>query len=656
MKIYERIFPNRNIEKKGSLSIFTKDIHIETKMGSTGECMNQIQERSFSKERFQRGKEANAFTKLGSFCEKGKTIFSVWAPRAQAVYVIGDWNDWKLSEENQMQQDTQSGIWTTEISKELQYQYYKYAVVNAHGEIVEKSDPYARTHELRPNDASIVWGDSDFQWTDEEWLIERKKRERYEKCPLHIYELHLGSWRRNPDGTFRNYREIADALVLYLQKYPFTHVELLPIAEHPLDQSWGYQSTGYFSVTSRYGSPTDFQYFVNELHKNRIGVLLDFVPGHFCKDLHGLYMFDGTATYEYNEPSIRENAMWGTANFDLGKGEVQSFLLSGINYWITEYHIDGFRLDAVSNILYHHYPEYPSFNATGFYFLQQLNDEIHRLHPDILMTAEDSTDFQKITHKTEVGGVGFDLKWNMGWMNDILAFMEADENGRESLYDNLSFPMVYNETEKFILPLSHDEVVYGKRSLLNKMPGNYFEKFAQLKVLFGLFYTYPGKKLLFMGGEFAQLSEWNSEKELEWFLTKYPMHIQFQTFTSELMQIYQNSEVLWRLDHTNEGFQWIDGENRKQKVFSYLRKGENHRQEILVICNFSHVHYEAYRLGLPASGKVKEIISSDRKKYGGSGVYHSRVIPTEEISSHYFHQSVKLTIPAYSFMMFRFTK
>lgn len=630
-----------------------RNIHRNEK-GSIGECMKQLQGTVFSYEKFRTGKETNAFKKLGSFCYKEKTIFAVWAPYAKAVYLIGNFNDWRIQEEYLMCKEV-SGIWTIEVKADLQGSYYKYAVIDIEGQMVEKSDPYAHMHELRPNHASVVCGKDDFQWQDGGWLNKRKENNRYVTAPLHIYELHLGSWKRKMDGSFLNYREIACELVTYLKQYTFTHVELLPITEHPLDQSWGYQSTGYFSVTSRYGSPADFKYLINELHQNGIGILLDFVPGHFCKDSHGLYMFDGTSTYEYNEESIRENA-WGTANFNLAKGEVRSFLLSSLNYWITEYHIDGFRLDAVSNILYHHYPEFPRFNVVGYDFLQKLNDQIHELHPDVLMTAEDSTDFQKITHPTGVGGVGFDFKWNMGWMNDILSFMEATQEDRKRLYGNLSFPMVYNEKEKFILPLSHDEVVHGKHSLLNKMPGDYFEKFAQLKVLLGLFYSYPGKKLLFMGGEFAQLSEWDSGVELEWFLTEYPMHIQFQTFTTELMRIYQTIDSLWIYDHRSTGFQWIDGGNHEQKVFSYLRKGENPKQEILIVCNFSPVCYERYRLGLPAKGRVKEIINSDRKKFGGSGVYHPRVIWTEEIPSHYFAQSIEIHIPAYSFIMFKFTK
>ncbi|MFL6563197.1 MAG: 1,4-alpha-glucan branching protein GlgB, partial [Bacillus sp. (in: firmicutes)] len=490
------------------------------------------------------------------------TRFSVWAPHAIHVNVVGDFNKWDGSKHG-MTRLNEEGIWSLFIPGLLEQDIYKYQIETAAGDTILKSDPYAFYSEVRPDTASVIYDIEGYEWKDLNWFQNKKKKRVYEE-PLSIYEVHLGSWKKKDEETFYTYKELADELIAYVLEHNFTHIELMPLVEHPYDRSWGYQGTGYFSPTSRYGTPHDLMYFIDQCHQNGLGVILDWVPGHFCKDAHGLYMFDGLPTFEYGDVHVQENVIWGTANFDLGKGEVKSFLISNALFWIKYYHIDGFRVDAVANMLYWNAGGEAQKNENAVSFLRKLNEVVFEADPSLLMIAEDSTDWPLVTRPTNEGGLGFNYKWNMGWMNDILKYMEADPPNRKYLHDKVTFSLMYAYTENFVLPLSHDEVVHGKKSLLNKMPGDYWRKFAQLRLLYGYLMTHPGKKLLFMGGEFGQFDEWKDLEDLDWELHDFEMHRILHHYFKELMGLYKRSKALWQLDQSNEGFEWIDPNNRDQ--------------------------------------------------------------------------------------------
>jgi 1,4-alpha-glucan branching enzyme len=578
------------------------------------------------------------------------TRFCVWAPNASAVRLVGNFNQWD-GYGYEFHKVNNEGVWQIALELDLTGAVYKYEITTAAGERKLKADPYGFYSELRPNTASVVQPLDGYEWNDQKWLQKREKKSSLGE-PLFIYELHVGSWKKHEDGSFFTYRELADELIPYVLSHGYTHIELLPLTEHPLDISWGYQSTGYFSVTSRYGTPHDFMYLVDMCHQNGIGVILDWIPGHFCKDAHGLYQFDGSYVFEYQYENDRENRVWGTANFDLGKTEVQSFLISSALFWIEKYHIDGFRVDAVANIIY--WPNsIQSANPHGVEFLKKLNKAIKEYEPGVLMIAEDSTDWPQVTAPVEYGGLGFTYKWNMGWMNDTLKYMEADSHKRKHIHDKVTFSLLYAFSENFVLPFSHDEVVHGKKSLLDKMPGDYWQKFAQLRLLLGFMAAHPGKKLTFMGTEYGQFSEWKDKEQLDWHLLGYDMHQKIDDYTKEIVKLYKRSKPLYEVDQSYEGFEWIDADNREQSIFSFIRKGKNPEELLVIVCNFTEKVYSNYRIGVPKPGEYREILNSDAQVFGGSGVINKRAIEAKEIAFHGRPYSIEMNISPFGISILR---
>ncbi|WP_059170696.1 1,4-alpha-glucan branching protein GlgB [Bacillus sp. FJAT-27445] len=579
------------------------------------------------------------------------TRFCVWAPHASEVRLAGDFNGWN-GEGYIFDKVNKEGVWVLFIERDMTGSLYKYEIIVPTGEKKLKSDPFAYYSEVRPNTASIVQPLDGYKWNDQAWMRKRSKKVPQEEATA-IYEVHLGSWKKaDEDGSFLTYRQAADELVPYVVEHGYTHIELLPLTEHPLDASWGYQTTGYFSITSRYGTPQDFMYFVDRCHQNGIGVILDWVPGHFCKDAHGLYSFDGDYAYEYKTLNDRENSVWGTANFDLGKTEVISFLVSNAIFWLEKYHIDGFRVDAVANIIYWPNSE-KEVNPHGIAFLKKLNSTVSSFCPNILMIAEDSTDWPNVTKSPENGGLGFTYKWNMGWMNDILKYMETDPNQRRYHHNKVTFSLMYAFTENFVLPFSHDEVVHGKKSLLDKMPGDYWQKFAQLRLLLGYQIGHPGKKLTFMGTELGQFSEWKDKEEIDWHLQEYEMHAKLNLFVKELNKIYKRSKPLYQLDSSPEGFDWIDADNNQQSVFSFVRRGFNDDDFLIIVCNFTWQAYSGYRVGVPAPERYREILNSDALEFGGSGVINKKTIKAEKEGFHSKPFSITMNIPPYGISILR---
>lgn len=556
--------------------------------------------------------------------------FSILVPNAKEVRVVGNFNNWD-GINHIMKRKKNSCIWTLFIEGIMEWDIYKYEIHTYSGSSFMKADPFAFYSEKRPSTASKVVSLKGYKWHDKRWLNKRRSKPIYDK-PMNIYEVHLGSWRRSADNSFLDYRTIADQLAEYVCNMGYTHIELLPLAEHPLDASWGYQGTGYFSLTSRFGSPKDFMYFVDRFHQSGIGVILDWVPGHFCKDAHGLYRFDSSPLYEYGDPEKGENFQWGTANFDFTKSHVRQFLISSALFWFDIYHIDGIRVDAVANILYLGYdkPYNPRLvnkfggkeNLEAIDFLKSLNKSIFKYYPNVLVTAEDSSSFPAVTAPTYVGGLGFNYKWNMGWMNDMLKYMQLDPIYRKHNHNLITFSLMYAFSENFILPLSHDEVVHGKKSLLDKMPGGYWQKFASLRMFYGYMMGHPGKKLLFMGGELGQFIEWRFDHQLDWNLTEYPMHNSMQQYVKALNNFYKEKSALWEQDHTYEGFQWIDHENKDLSIISFLRKGKKKNSFIIVVCNFTPMVYEDYKVGVPRLIKYREAFNSDKECYGGSDKFN----------------------------------
>ncbi|MBM4762671.1 1,4-alpha-glucan branching enzyme [Bacillus sp. B15-48] len=578
------------------------------------------------------------------------TRFCVWAPAAKTVRLVGDFNQWD-GEGFEFTKVNSEGVWNLFLEGDLCGELYKYEIISPSDDKKLKSDPFAFHSEVRPNTASVVYPLDGFQWNDKQWLRKREKDHTYSK-PMAIYEVHLGSWKLASDGSLLTYKELADELIPYILEHGYTHIEVLPLTEHPLDVSWGYQGTGYYSVTSRFGKPHDFMYFVDQFHQNGIGVILDWVPGHFCKDEHGLYQFDGSYLYDYPNLNDRENFVWGTANFDLGKTEVQSFLISNAMFWIEHFHIDGFRLDAVSNIIY--WPNSnEEVNAYGIEFLKKLNSAVATHYPGVLMIAEDSTDFPKVTSSPEEGGLGFTYKWNMGWMNDMLKYMESQAHERRHHHNKVTFSLLYAFSEAFVLPFSHDEVVHGKKSLLDKMPGDYWQKFAQLRLLLGYMAAHPGKMLTFMGAEFGQFAEWKDKEQLDWHLLDYEMHEKMNVFVKEMMKFYKRSKPLYELDHSYEGFEWIDADNDHQSIFSFLRKGKNEDHHLIIVCNFTPETYTGYRIGVPKLKTYREVFNSDNLSYGGSGLVNKKSIKAEEIGFHGRPFSIEMNIPPFGISILR---
>ncbi|BAB81294.1 1,4-alpha-glucan branching protein GlgB [Clostridium perfringens] len=609
---------------------------------------------------FLEGKEHSAYKFMGAHFitenRKRGVRFTTWAPRASKIYVIGDFNNWELKEEYSMKKINERGIWSLFLPKLEEGIKYKFAVVNECGNnTVYKADPYAFKSELRPNTASVLTKIKSFRWGDKRWLNKREK-EGLDNKPMNIYELHLGSWKRK-DGEFMTYEEISEVLVEYIKEMGYTHVEFMPINEHPLDASWGYQGVGYYSVTSRYGDLNGLKTLINKLHKNNIGVLLDWVPSHFCKDEHGLFMFDGSPTYEYEAWWKANNEGWGTCNFDLGRPEVKSFLFSNAMYWINEFHVDGLRVDAVSNMLYLDYGrEYGEWepniyggngNLEAIAFLKELNTIIKKEGKGAITVAEESTSWEGITKPVEEDGLGFDYKWNMGWMNDTLSYIELDPIYRKYHHNKMNFSMMYNYSEKFILPISHDEVVHGKKSLINKMWGDDWKKYAGLRVYASFMMGHPGKKLMFMGCEFGQFVEWREWEELQWnVIEEFDIHRKTKEYFKALNKFYLENSSLWSLDYEEEGFKWIDADNSEESVLSFIRIGKNKKEKLIFICNFTPEVYYDFKVGVPELGEYVEAFNSDALEFGGAGnIVGDSILKATEESFKDFDYSISVKVP-----------
>ena len=609
---------------------------------------------------FLEGKEHSAYKFMGAHFvtenRKRGVRFTTWAPRASKIYVIGDFNNWELKEEYSMKKINERGIWSLFLPKLEEGIKYKFAVVNECGNnTVYKADPYAFKSELRPNTASVLTKIKSFRWGDKRWLNKREK-EGLDNKPMNIYELHLGSWKRK-NGEFMTYEEISEILVEYIKEMGYTHVEFMPINEHPLDASWGYQGVGYYSVTSRYGDLNGLKTLINKLHKNNIGVLLDWVPSHFCKDEHGLFMFDGSPTYEYEAWWKANNEGWGTCNFDLGRPEVKSFLFSNAMYWINEFHVDGLRVDAVSNMLYLDYGrEYGEWepniyggngNLEAIAFLKELNTIIKKEGKGAITVAEESTSWEGITKPVEEDGLGFDYKWNMGWMNDTLSYIELDPIYRKYHHNKMNFSMMYNYSEKFILPISHDEVVHGKKSLINKMWGDDWKKYAGLRLYASFMMGHPGKKLMFMGCEFGQFVEWREWEELQWnVIEEFDIHKKTQEYFKALNHFYLENSSLWSLDYEEEGFKWIDADNSEESVLSFIRIGKNKKEKLIFICNFTPEVYYDFKVGVPELGEYVEVFNSDSLEFGGAGnIMGDSILKATEESFKDFDYSISVKVP-----------
>jgi 1,4-alpha-glucan branching enzyme len=557
--------------------------------------------------------------------------FAVWAPNAQRVSVVGNFNHWD-GRRHPMGNRGATGVWELFVPGLCQGEVYKYEVKSRHhGYLVQKSDPYGFAAEMRPKTASIVWDVTRFHWHDDEWIASRVERQALDQ-PIAVYEVHLGSWKRDASrgNGFLNYRDLADQLVSHLDDTHFTHVELLPITEHPFDGSWGYQPVGYFAPTSRFGTPDDFASFVDTLHQHGYGVILDWVPAHFPNDAHGLGYFDGTHLYEHSDPRLGEHRDWGTKIFNYGRPEVRNFLFGNALFWLDRYHLDGLRVDAVASMIYLDYSREPgewlpnvfggNENLEAIDFLKRLNELCHREHPGILTVAEESTSWSGVSRPTYLGGMGFSLKWNMGWMNDTLRYMSKDPVYRKYEHGSLTFSMIYAFSENFILPLSHDEVVHGKGSLLDKMPGDVWRKSANLRLLYGYMYAHPGKKLLFMGDELAQWREWSHDESLDWHLLEWRDHHGILQLIRDLNSVYRQQPALHQLDFEWQGYEWLELHDWENSVIAFLRRGKQPDDSIVVVCNFTPVIRENYRIGVPAGGHYREILNTDAEIYGGSNV------------------------------------
>lgn len=605
----------------------------------------------------------NAYEYLGSFlsCDSDSVCFRVWAPNAQSVSVVGDFNSWDTTAN--FMNKTYGGVWETSIGGLKNFDTYKYAIKDSNGRVTLKSDPYARHYETSPANASKIYSSDSFAWTDGDWISSTAAGSVYES-PVNIYEVHLGSWQRFPDGNTYDYVTAAKKLSSYVKKMGYTHVELMPITEHPFEGSWGYQVTGYFAPTSRYGTPDDFKKFIDIMHENGIGVILDWVPAHMPKDEFGLYRFDGTPCYEYADPRKGEHKEWGTAVFDYGKPQVMSFLISSACFWLKEYHIDGLRVDAVASMLYLDYGRkdgewIPNSyggreNLDAVELLRQINRAAFSINPNVLMIAEESTAWPLVTKPAESGGLGFNFKWNMGWMNDMLRYMSLDPLFRKDNHDCLTFSFFYAFSENFILPISHDEVVHGKCSMINKMPGDYESKFSNLRAFYAYMMGHPGKKLLFMGQEFAQFIEWRYDESLEWFMTDYPQHKNMQNYVKDLNRFYKKNSPLWQIDCSWEGFSWISSDDNAQSIISFIRTDKQGKQ-LLCVCNFVPVSRSNYRIGVPKKGTYKVVFSSDDVKYGGNTEYFETVT-SENMPMHGFDNSVSLDIPAMSVTFYKLSR
>ncbi len=605
---------------------------------------------------FHQGTNSRAYEYLGAHLENGACVFRTWAPKAKAVYVTGSFSDWDYYT-YPMKRLNDGGIYEIRIDNVSEFDSYKFVIVSQSGETLLKADPYGYHTETRPQDASKVYNLSKYQWKDSKWMA--KRHAPYTE-PVNIYEVHFGSWKRFEDGNNFSYRKMAEELIPYVKEMGYTHIELMPMSEYPFDKSWGYQVTGYYAPTSRYGEPADFMYFVDMCHKNDLGVILDWVPAHFPKDAQGLYEFDGSFCYEYESPYKREHKDWGTRVFDYGKNEVVSFLISNACFWLDKYHIDGLRVDAVASMLYLDYGrnhgewEQNRYGGNGNLeaeeFLKKLNTRVFSEFPGIMMIAEESTAWPMITYPVEDGGLGFNYKWNMGWMNDSLRYMSTDPFFRKGVHNNMTFSLTYAFSENFVLPLSHDEVVHQKCSLIYKMPGDIPTKFANLRTYLTYMFTHPGKKLTFMGIDIGQYKEWDESTQLSWELLQNPENQKHHEFIKALNAFYKKQPALWESDDSWEGFQWASADDCNNNIYAFFRFDKK-GNKLLTVCNFSSNCYEGYKIGVPNRGKYTEIFSTDRKEFGGSGT-PPQVLTAKAGEMHGQKQHIELTIPPFSAICF----
>lgn len=605
---------------------------------------------------FHQGTNFRAYEYFGAHLNENGCIFRTWAPKAKAVYVTGSFCDWNYYA-HPAEKISDGGIYECFIKDVKEFDSYKYVIITESEEPLLKADPYGYHTETRPNNASKTYNLSKYQWKDRKWMTNRQAP--YTK-PVNIYEVHFGSWKRYSDGNNFSYRKMAEELIPYVKDMGYTHLELMPMSEYPYDKSWGYQVTGYYAPTSRYGEPSDFMYFIDQCHQNGLGVILDWVPAHFPKDAQGLYKFDGSYCYEYESPFKREHKDWGTHVFDFGKNEVISFLISNACFWLEKFHVDGLRVDAVASMLYLDYGrnhgewEQNRYGGNGNLeaeeFLKKLNTRVFSEFQGIMMIAEESTAWPMITYPVEDGGLGFNYKWNMGWMNDSLHYMSTDPFFRKGVHNNMTFSLTYAFSENFVLPLSHDEVVHEKCSLIYKMPGYHHDKFANLRTYLTYMYTHPGKKLTFMGIDIAQFGEWDESTQLSWEVLQNPENRQHQEFVKKLNEFYKKQPTLWELDDSWEGFQWANADDASNNVYAFFRIDKK-GNKLLTVCNFSSNRYEGYKIGVPARGVYKQIFSTDCKEFGGNGT------PLQKISAksgemHGQKQHIEITIPPFSALCF----
>ena len=619
---------------------------------------------------FKEGKHYRLYEKFGSHVIeidgiKG-TYFAVWAPSAKNVSVIGDFNFWVQGEHQLNVRWDGSGIWEGFIPGVGTGNIYKYKIQSSHNDIsLEKADPFAKRCEHPPKTASIVWED-DYEWQDAKWMRNRKKKNALDS-PFSVYEVHLGSWKKHiEENRFLSYREMADDLVDYVADMNFTHVEFMPIMEYPYDPSWGYQLTGYFAPTSRFGYPDEFKYLVDKFHDKGIGVLLDWVPSHFPSDDHGLGFFDGSHLYEHPDRRKGYHPDWKSLIFNYGRNEVKSFLISNAIFWLDQYHADGLRVDAVASMLFLDYSreegewEPNQFggreNLEAIAFMKEMNEAVYSSFPDVQTIAEESTSFPMVSRPTYIGGLGFGMKWMMGWMHDTLKYFAKEPIYRKHHQNELTFSLNYAFTENFMLPLSHDEVVYGKQSILGKMPGDEWQRFANLRLLYSFMYTHPGVKLLFQGGEFGQSGEWNFQQSLDWHLLEYDPHKGAQATVKALNTLYKKEKALHQNQFTAEGFEWINHDDHENSVIAYIRKGKDEKNNVIVICNFTPIPRENYRIGVPKAGDLKEIFNSDSKKFNGTGDYHTNKVSTDEIAWNYRDQSISIDLPPLGLLALKYQK